>query len=69
MICWFSPISGMASTGTGFRGTRSESQSKGALIQPQSAAINNKIRDTGLLVRKNFIIDDNMTQDNLPVFQ
>ena len=36
-ICWFSPMSGMASTGTGSRGRIPVSQSKGATITPQSS--------------------------------
>ncbi len=33
-ICWFSPISGMASTETGLRGRLPSSQSNGATYKP-----------------------------------
>ena len=52
-ICWFSPMSGIASTGTGLRIRPPISQSNGATITPQ--IITNKTSNpiTSLLVRQN----------------
>ena len=38
-ICWFSPMSGIASTGTGSRGIEPISQSNGATITPQKVVM------------------------------
>src|SRR4030042_462434 len=43
-ICWFSPMSGIASTATGFLGQNPSSQSNGATITPQPTK--NKISST-----------------------
>ena len=38
-ICWFSPMSGIASTGTGFLGSPGISQSNGATIKPSKMVV------------------------------
>ncbi len=51
-ICWFSPISGIASTGTGLRISQPVSQSNGATIAPQTITNRTSNPMTSLFVRQ-----------------
>lgn len=51
-ICWFSPMSGIASTGTGSRGSPAISESKGATSTPQKSVIASPIATTSFCSRQ-----------------
>ncbi|MBA7619890.1 hypothetical protein ES703_27232 [subsurface metagenome] len=51
-ICWFSPISGIASTGTGSRGRPQRSQSNGATMMPHPTTIIKNSATTNLFSRQ-----------------
>ncbi len=51
-ICWFSPKSGIASTGTGSFGKDPICQLKGAVNMPQAKRITNKRKVTNLFSKK-----------------
>ena len=55
-ICWFSPISGMASTGTGSEGSAPVSQPKGAVTTPQATKPVRMRTVTSLFSRKYLMI-------------
>ncbi len=51
-ICWFSPISGMASTATGWRGKNPSSQSNGAKATPIMTKASSSNATTSLFSRQ-----------------
>ena len=51
-ICWLSPISGMASTGIGFRGMIPPCQLKGDVEMPHTIISTSKSKVTTLFSRK-----------------
>ena len=55
-ICWFSPMSGMASTGTGSRAIPGMCQSNGATVTPKYIAPRSTIATTSFCSRQNRMI-------------
>src|SRR5690606_32931638 len=56
-ICWFSPISGIASTGTGSRGRSPISQSNGATRMPHRMVATRPIVTTSFCCRQNRMME------------
>src|SRR6056297_580897 len=64
-ICWFSPISGMASTATGSVGKKPVSQLKGALTTPQPTNRASSRTATSLFSMRNLMLLFSITFDVL----
>ena len=56
-ICWFSPMSGMASTGTGSRTVFPHLQSNGATATPHPSTISTIAKTTAFLFRQKWIME------------
>src|SRR5690606_5572542 len=61
MICWFSPISGIASTGTGSFGRIPVFQSKGAVTKPHTTSPTSRRMVTNLLYKKYLMVFENIS--------
>ena len=63
-ICWFSPISGIASTATGLLGKNPVSQLKGAFTVPQPIKRTSNKTATSLFSIRNLMLLFSMSFDN-----